>query len=189
MINENNLTLVLQGISSGEKKSPNELISRVYSELKEIARRQLYGERANHTLNPTALANEAYLKLIDQQKASYKDRQHFFALAAGVMRRILIDYARARKAQKRGGEAVMLTFVEENISKQMPSEILLDLDELLQKLSGRSKRQASIVEYWFFAGMKHNEIAAILNVSVPTVRREWRLARAWLSRELKELKD
>ncbi len=180
-----NLTLILNGLAQQKTENLNLLIAQVYTELKHVARRQLQAERVHHTLNPTALAHEAYLKLIDQKKTGYADRQHFFALASGAMRRILIDYARARKAEKRGGDQVLITFIDENVSRDISSDILLALDELLQQLSVRHPRQAKIIEYWFFGGMKHREIAGLLDISEPTVRRDWRVARAWLNRELK----
>ncbi len=181
-----NLTLILNDFSQKKPSNINFLVSQVYSELRNIARSQLYGERKNHTLNPTALAHEAYLKLVDQTKAVYSNRQHFFALAASAMRRILIDYARARNAEKRGGRALYITLVEDDISRELTPEIILALDELLKQLAIRHRRQSQIIEYWFFGGMSHRDIAEILNVSLPTVRRDWRVARAWLNRELKD---
>ncbi len=164
----------------------NALLDNIYDELHGIAELQLHGERSGHTLNPTALAHEAWLRLAASEKITIKDRNHFMALAATTMRRILIDYARNRRSQKRGGEAVMITLTEENISREIPGDTLLALDESLKKLARRHLRQARIIELWFFAGMKHREIAELLNISEPTIRRDWRLARAWLSRELSE---
>jgi len=163
----------------------NTLLKNVYSELHGMAEFQLHRERSGHTLNPTALAHEAWLRLAGSGKIVIKNRNHFMALAATAMRRILIDYARGRRSEKRGGEAVMVTLVEENISREIPGDTLLALDELLKKLARQHPRQARIIELWFFAGMKHHEIAQLLKISEPTIRRDWRLARAWLSRELK----
>ncbi len=164
----------------------NALLKNVYDELHGMAEFQLHHERSGHTLNPTALAHEAWLRLAGSRKIEIKNRNHFMALAATAMRRILIDYARGRRSEKRGGEAVMVTLVEENISREIPGETLLTLDELLLKLARQHPRQARIIELWFFGGMKQHEIADLLEISEPTIRRDWRLARAWLSRELKE---
>ncbi len=164
----------------------NALLKNVYDELHGMAEFQLHNERSGHTLNPTALAHEAWLRLAGSHKMDIKNRNHFMALAATAMRRILIDYARGRRAEKRGGEAVMVTLVEENISREIPGETLLALDGLLEKLARQHPRQARIIELWFFGGMKQHEIAALLEISEPTIRRDWRLARAWLSRELKD---
>lgn len=164
----------------------NTLTKKVYNELHGMAEYQLHNERSGHTLNPTALIHEVWLRLAGSEKVIIKDRNHFIALAATAMRRILIDYARGRRSEKRGGEAVRVTLVEENISRDIPGDTLLALDELLEKLSSRHPRQARIIELWFFAGMKHHEIAQLLKISEPTIRRDWRLARAWLSRELND---
>lgn len=158
----------------------------VYGELRKIAGFQLQKERSAHTLNPTALAHEAWLRLAGREELSINDRNHFMALAAGAMRRILIDYARSRNAEKRGGPAPSVTLVEENLSREVTPDILLALDELLERLARRHPRQARIIELWFFGGMKHGEISELLEISEPTIRRDWRLARAWLSRELSD---
>ncbi len=179
------ITLLLQEISAGNRTKVNQLIPLLYDELYNLASRQLYGERAGHTLNPTALIHEAYFKLIHQEQAKVNDRYHFFALAAQAMRRISVDYARSKNSQKRGGEKIPLTFVKENIMQEIRSDDLLALDESLQRLRNLNERQSLVVEYWFFCGLTHEEIAEVLGISLPSVRRDWRLARAWLSRELK----
>ncbi|KAA3615377.1 MAG: RNA polymerase subunit sigma-70 [Calditrichaeota bacterium] len=179
------ITLLLRDVAAGNKTKVNELIPLVYDELYRLAERQLYSERAGHTLNPTALTHEAYLKLINQQQVDVNDRNHFYAVAAQAMRRILIDYARSKHSKKRGVEKIALTFVKENAVQEIPSEELLALDESLQRLSQHNERQGKVIEYWFFGGLKHHEIAETLGVSLPSVRRDWRLARAWLSREMK----
>ncbi len=128
--------------------------------------------------------HEAYLKLVDQNRVNWQNRAHFFAIAAQSMRRVLINYAHKRKAQKRGGGQVIVTFVEESVPRETRAEELLALDEALSRLAKMNERQSKVVEYWFFGGLTHEEIAEVLGVSLPTVRRDWRLARAWLSREL-----
>ena len=178
------VTKILQEVSQGNRTRINQLVPLVYDELYGMAQNQLYGERAAHTLNATALAHEAYLKMVDADQISWQDRCHFYALAAQSMRRILIDYARSRNAQKRSGEKITLTLVEDEISKEMPAEEILELHEALKKLSRLNERQGMVIEYWFFGGLTHQEIARVLNISVPSVRRDWRLARAWLSREM-----
>ena len=142
-------------------------------------------ERSNHTLNTTALVHEAYLKLVGQQQVNWKNRAHFFGVASLVMRRILINYARERKALRRGGGVLPQTFLEEFVFPDERSELILALDEAIVRLSQMSSRQGKIVELRFFGGLTHEEIAEVLGVSEPTVRRDWRVARAWLNRELR----
>ncbi|RMI19784.1 MAG: sigma-70 family RNA polymerase sigma factor, partial [Calditrichaeota bacterium] len=162
------------------------LIPLVYDGLHQMAQRHLRRERRGHTLNATALVHEAYMKLVDQKRVNWQNRAHFFAIAAQSMRRILINYAHKRKAQKRGGGQVIVTFVEESMPRETRAEELIALDEALTRLSKMNERQGKVVEYWFFGGLTHEEIAEVLGVSLPTVRRDWRLARAWLTRELNQ---
>jgi len=161
------------------------LVPLIYDGLHAIARRQLDRERADHTLNPTALVHEAYLKLVDQRQVRWQNRAHFYALAARAMRRILVNHARDRLAQKRGGGHVAVTLDEALLPVDLPSADLVALDEALVRLQAQSERPAQVVEYRFFGGLTHEEIAHVLDVSVPTVQRDWRFARAWLSRELR----
>ena len=161
----------------------------VYDELREIASRQMRGERSNHTLNTTGLVHEAYLNLIKNTELDWQNRAHFFSMAAIAMRRILIDYSRRKIAEKRGGGLAKATFNEEHIVREARPEELIDLDEALTRLEAFDERQARVVTYKFFGGLKHDEIAEVLGVSVPTVHRDWRLARAWLSREMKKELD
>jgi RNA polymerase sigma factor (TIGR02999 family) len=149
-----------------------------------MAGRQLRKERPDHTLNATALVHEAYLKLVDQKKVNWQNRAHFFGIASLAMRRILINYAQMHIAEKRGGNNILVTFDDSATPRETRAEELIVLDEALQRLEQFNKRQAKVVEYRFFGGLTQEEIAAVLDVSVPTVRRDWRLARAWLSREL-----
>lgn len=183
---KNAVTVLLQKAHSGDEQSLKELIPLVYDELNSLAQKHLYSERAGHTINPTALAHEAYLKLTHNQ-IQPQNRQHFFALAAQSMRRILIDYARARNSQKRAHEKEGITIVRENVAEEIPCDDILALNEAMESLKKLSERQANVVEYWFFGGLTHEEIAEVLVVSLPTVRRDWRLARAYLSQELNQM--
>lgn len=178
------ITALLDALEGGNRTVVDELFPYVYAELQRIAQRQLRGERDGHTLNATALVHEAYLKLVRQQEVDWKNRAHFYGVAALAMRRILVNYAHRRRAEKRGGGAPVATFVEGEIGRTTRADELIALDEALERLAERSARQAKVVELWFFAGLTQEEVAEALGVSVPTVRRDWQFARAWLSREL-----
>jgi len=161
------------------------LFPEVYDQLKHLAHKQLFNERKDHTLNTTALVHEAYEKMAPQ-RGKFANKNHFFALAAQSMRRILIDYARKKKSEKRGGARFRITYGDHNMPLETSGDELLLIHESMQRLSKLNERQAQVVEYWFFGGFNHEEISKILDVSIPTVRRDWRLARAWLSREMKK---
>jgi RNA polymerase sigma factor (TIGR02999 family) len=178
------ITALLGELSGGNRTIVDSLLPIVYDELHDMAHRQLRKERPDHTLNATALVHEAYLKLVDQKRVNWQNRAHFFGIASLAMRRILINYAQMHVAAKRGGKNVLVTFDEAASPRESKAEELLALDEALQHLEQLNERQAKVVEYRFFGGLTQEEIAEVLNVSVPTVRRDWRLARAWLSREL-----
>jgi RNA polymerase sigma factor (TIGR02999 family) len=160
------------------------LVPLVYDELRRIAHRQLRGERSDHTLDTAALVHEAYLKLNQLERIEWRDRSHFLAAAAGAMRRILIDYAVARNAAKRGGERQRIPLEDVTILAGDRAEELLALDEALQRLAAHSERAARIVECRFFGGMSIEDTAEVLEISPATVKREWTLARAWLNRDL-----
>ncbi|MEZ4700309.1 MAG: sigma-70 family RNA polymerase sigma factor [Rhodothermales bacterium] len=181
---DRDITALLADIQSGDEAAIETLFPLLYSELHELARRQLRDERADHTLNPTSLVHEAYLKLIDQTRTSWENRSHFLGIAAMVMRRILIDYARQRRAERRGGAFEKVTLVDDNLARAASLGELLALDEALTRLEQVSGRASQVVVMRFFAGLQQEEIAAALRVSVPTVQRDWQTARAWLSREL-----
>jgi RNA polymerase sigma factor (TIGR02999 family) len=185
MMQQNEITQLLADLSGGKDGVVDALMPLVYQELQALARRQLRGERSGHTINTTALVHEAYLKLIGQQEVNWQNRAHFFSIAAMAMLRILINYAHRRMAEKRGGGQVVATFEEEGVMRESRAEELVALDEALDRLARLNDRQSQVVTYRFFGGLTQEEIAAVLDVSVPTVRREWRLARAWLSKELK----
>lgn len=157
----------------------------VYDELRALASRQLAGQRGNHTLQPTALINEAYLRLAGQAYESWEDRREFVLVAATVMRRVLVDYARKRHADKRPPERFRVDIEDSTAGEDFGSE-LIAIDEVLEQLAGIDERQARIVELRYFAGLSMDETAETLDVSRSTVAREWRMARAWLKRRLSE---
>jgi RNA polymerase sigma factor (TIGR02999 family) len=167
-----------------DRDAVDALVDHVYATLRRMAGRQMGAERVDHTLSPTALVHEAYLKLVDQHQLDWRDRAHFYAVAARIMRRVLIDHARRKLAGKRGGDQVRVTFSDEVGGVVAGPESLIELDHALDRLEELSPRQRQVVELRFFGGMTHEEVAAVLGVSVPTVRRDWRLAQAWLQREM-----
>ena len=177
-------TSILEAYTSGDGGMLDQLFPVIYRELHDMADRHMSRERGGHTLSATALIHEAYLKLIDQD-APWQNRAHFLGVASTAMKRILINYAEARRAKKRGGGEVIATFDEQYHQREARSDELLALNDALKKLRQVDPRQAQIVDYWFFGGLTHEEIAEVLKVSVPTVRRDWRIARAWLSIQLK----
>ena len=180
------ITALLGELSGGNRAIVDELVPLLYDELYNIAQRQLYGERSGHTLNATALLHEAYFKLVDQTRINWQNRAHFFAIASQAMRRILITHARKRNALKRGGGQIIATFDESALMREVRAAELISLDEALTELATFNERQSKVVEYRFFGGLKHEEIAEALGVSVPTVRLDWRLARAWLVGKIKD---
>jgi RNA polymerase sigma factor (TIGR02999 family) len=161
------------------------LIPLVYGELHLIAGRCMAGERAGHSLQATVLVNEAYLRLVDANDVSWHDRAHFLAVAARAMRRILVDHARVRRAQKRGGDAMRVTFDEALVVTNEPREDFASLDDALEALSAFDERKGRVVELRFFGGLSVEETASVLKVSPETVRRDWQLAKAWLQREMR----
>lgn len=178
------VTGALQAWRAGREDAEERLVGLVYDELHRIADRFLRGERTGHTLQPTALVHEAYLELIDQKRVDWQSRSHFFAIAARVMRRILVDYARGHLRQKRGGgrERVPLDQVSGFGVARLPE--LVALDDALGALAKTDPRKAAVVELRYFGGFSVEETAEILGISVPTVGRYWRVARAWLYREV-----
>lgn len=169
--------------SNGEESAGGALMEAVYGELRRLARGYLRRERPGHSLPPTALVHEAYLKLVDQRRVRWQNRAHFFAIAAHQMRRILVDHARAHGATKRAGGTVPLAEFDAGIDP--PDVDILALDSALEKLARIDPRQSRIVELRFFAGLTTDEVATVLDVATITVRRDWVLARTWLYRELR----
>jgi RNA polymerase sigma factor (TIGR02999 family) len=177
------VTDLLRAWRDGDAARSDRLLDLLYADLKRVARRQLLHERRGHTLQTTALVHEAYLRLVDQRRAEWRDRRHFFAVAATVMRRLLVDHARARLADKRAHLPLTLTAAGD-VAAGHPAFEVLELDRALDKLSGSFPRPARVVELRFFGGLEMSEIAAVLAVVERTVHRDWAFARAWLLNEL-----
>jgi len=177
------ITHLLREMSRGQRDALDELIPMVYDELREIAHRQLRNERAGHTLSTTALVHEAYLRLVDVNQVQWKDRAHFVAVAARVMRRILVDYARARSRGKRGGDPVRVPLTDVPDIAVTDGD-LIAFDGTLDRLEAINERLCRVVECRCFGGMSVDETAAALGTSPATVKRDWAFARAWLNREL-----
>jgi RNA polymerase sigma factor (TIGR02999 family) len=178
------ITKLLRAWSGGDPAAFDRLAEQVYGELRVMARRYLKNERAGHTLQATALVHEVYLRLVDQTKVEWRERAQFFAMAAQMMRRILVDAARERKSQKRGGRALKVNLDETALLSAAPDRRILALDDALTAFSQIAPRQAQVVELRYFGGLTEVEIVTALNISPRTVRRDWDLARAWLLREL-----
>jgi RNA polymerase sigma factor (TIGR02999 family) len=179
------ISLLLQAWSDGDREAMDELLPLVYDELHRQAHRFLRRERQNHTLQTTALIHEAYLNLIDQKCVSWQNREHFFAISANLMRRILVNYANARHRKKRGGSAENLELDDSILIATKRKDFdLLALDEALTRLAAMDKQQAEIVELRYFSGLTIEETASVLGISPATIKRDWKLTRAWLYREL-----
>ena len=184
MPDQENITEMLVELSNGNRATVDDLLPLVYRELKEMAANYLRQERSDHTLQPTALVHEAYLKLIDQTRVSWQNRAHFFGVSAQAMRRILVDYARAHNAEKRFGGLEKLR-LDENIDKavEIGSEFIA-LDDALKTLAETDEQMAKLVELRYFGGLTFEETAEVLGISVITAKRHWKLARAWLYGQL-----
>jgi RNA polymerase sigma-70 factor (ECF subfamily) len=180
------ITQLLVAWNKGEDSALDKLAPLVHAELHRLAKHYMAGERSGHLLQTTALINEAYLRLIDWKNVEWQNRAHFFGLAAQIMRRILVDFARARQREKRGGEAFCVSLSEAAERPRQQRADLVALDDALQSLEKLDPRQARVVELRYFAGLSLEETAEALNISVMTVRRDWSLARAWLFRELNQ---
>ncbi|HEV3316325.1 MAG TPA: sigma-70 family RNA polymerase sigma factor [Candidatus Angelobacter sp.] len=186
------ITQLLAALKGRKRDTIDKLIPLVYSELRKMARQYLSRERTNHSLEATALVHEAYLKLVDQRDANWQNRAHFFGVAAQIMRRVLIDRARANQAQKRGGmgdklclDAIVTLPLDCDlmVQQQYYSQLIM-LDDSLSRLEELDPQQCRVVELRFFGGLTEEEISEVLEISVRTVRRDWRAARAWLYREI-----
>src|SRR5262245_55421035 len=178
------VTMLLKAWSHGDRSVQDRLWPIVYDELKRLARRQMKGERVNHTLQTGALVNEAYMRLVDWKSAHWKNRAHFFGMCARIMRQILVDHARARRYQRRGGDCVIETFDESLLAAPARGEQLIALDDALKQLAEIRPRKSEVVELRFFGGLSVEETAEVLGVSRLTVIRDWNFARAWLLAEL-----
>jgi len=169
----------------GDESALERLIPLVHRELHQIARRHLSHERQGHSLQATALVNEAYLRLVGAQDVAWHDRAHFLAVAARIMRRIVVDHARSRRCEKRGGHAATVTFDEALVVTNEPGQDFVALDDALEALARFDERKGRVIELRFFGGLSVEETASVLKVSPDTVMRDWRLAKAWLQREMR----
>ena len=183
-VSPNKVTQLLQQWSHGDDFALAELTPLVYEELRRLAHHYMEGERPDHTLQTTALVNEAYLRLADQTASNWQSRAHFFAVAARAMRQILVSYARSNRAQKRGGGVARIELDESAILSPEQSKEIVDLHEALERLGTLDSRKARVVELKYFGGLNYDEIAEVMKVSTVTVRRDWVFAKAWLYDEL-----
>jgi RNA polymerase sigma-70 factor (ECF subfamily) len=181
---EKDVTRLLKAWSGGDQAALDALMPVVYAEVRRLAQSYLRRERPDHTLQPTALVNEAYLRLVDQRDVAWNSRSHFFGIAAQIMRRILVDHARARRANKRGSGLVPVVFDEALEVAQAQDLDVVALDDALKTLAELDARQARVVELRFFGGLSIEETAEVMALSPATVKREWTAARLWLKREL-----
>ncbi len=182
----NEITAQLKEWKYGDDAAKDELMSQIYDELRDIAAQYLRKERAHHTLQPTALANEAYLRLVKIDDIEWQDRTHFFAVSAKIIRNVLIDYARARSTQKRKGKYQPLEIEDALELSISPETDLLALDEALKQLAEFDPRQSKIVELRFFGGLTIRETARVIGMSPASVKREWVIAKSWLYRKLQD---
>lgn len=184
------LTRLLVQASQGAAGAADQLLPQVYNELRAIARNQMFKEGSGHTLQATSLVHEAYFKLIAQDRVEWQNRAHFFAIAAQAMRRVLIDHARAKTADKRGGSQLVRVQIEDmadQLAATTETDVdLVALDEALKELTEMDETQGRLVELKYFGGLTNEEIAEVLGVSLATVKREWSMARAWLHRRMTE---
>ncbi len=187
MADSPDVTILLDRINVGDGKAPAQLLPLVYGELRKLAHSYLQNERADHTLQATALVHEAYIRLVDWEKVSWQNRAHFFAVAAQIMRKILVDHAREKKAKKRDfGQKLSLDEAISFPSKSNREVDLISLDDALEKLAKFDKMQSKIVELRFFGGLTIEETAHSLKISPATVKREWTVAKTWLFREIRQ---
>ena len=179
------VTALLCRWSAGDESAPEELMPLVYQELRNLARRHLQRERGDHTLQPTALVHEAYLRMVDQSRVQWQNRAQFFGIAAQLMRRILVDHARAHVAAKRGGQAERISLEDVQISPEARAAELVELDAALTELAVVDNRKSRIVELRFFGGLSIDETAEVMGVNSATVRRDWTVAKTWLHHRLR----
>ena len=183
-VSPHRVTQLLAEWSHGDDAALGELTPLVYEELRRLAHHFMEGQRPDHTLQTTALVDEAYLRLADQTSPSWQNRAHFFAVAARAMRQILVSYARSQRSQKRGGGALKVELDEGAIVSPEQSQAIVDLHEALERLGTLDSRKARVVELKYFGGLNHDEIAEVMKISTITVRRDWLFAKAWLYDEL-----
>ncbi|QQS41374.1 MAG: sigma-70 family RNA polymerase sigma factor [Acidobacteriota bacterium] len=178
------ITLLLSRWSGGDKAAMDELMPVVYDELRRMARRHLSSREQGRTIQTTELIHEAYLKLAGKKEKDWQNREHFFGVAAQAMRHIMVDYARSKRSEKRGGHAQRITLAENLITSHQRSREIVDLDDALLRLAELDERKCRVVEMKFFGGLNFEEIARVLGVSVITVKRDWSFAKSWLLREM-----
>jgi RNA polymerase sigma-70 factor, ECF subfamily len=183
-VSQQRVTELLAQWSHGDDAALAELTPLVYDELRRLAHRHMGGERPGHTLQTTALVNEAYLRLADQTNPHWQNRAHFFAVAARAMRQIMVSYARTQRSQKRGGGALKIELDDAALVSPAQSQEIVDLHEALEQLSALDSRKAQVVELKYFGGLNYDEIAEVLKISRVTVRRDWEFAKVWLYTEL-----
>jgi RNA polymerase sigma-70 factor (ECF subfamily) len=183
-VSRHRVTQLLEHWSHGDDAALAELTPLIYEELRRLAHRHMGGERPDHTLQTTALVNEAYLRLAGQTNLRWQNRAHFFAVAARAMRQILVNYAKASQSQKRGGGTIKVELEEAVIVSPEQSKAIVDLHEALERLGTLDSRKARVVELKYFGGLNHGEIAEVMKISTVTVRRDWVFAKAWLYTEL-----
>ncbi len=187
--NTQSVTRLLIELSNGNHAAVDALLPLIYDELRSLAANYLRRERPDHTLQPTALVHEAYLRLVDQTRVNWQNRAHFFGVAAQMMRRILVDHARAHRAGKRGADFQIFS-LDENIDKAVErSDELIALDEALRELAEMDEQKSRIIELRYFGGLSVEETAAVLGISAVTVKRHWRMAKAWLYGRMRENSD
>lgn len=184
MQRQDEVTQLLAELGQGGQAAVDRLMPILYGELRQLARRQMRFERSDHTLDTTGLIHEAYVKLVGLDRMAWQNRAHFLAVAAQAMRRVLVDYAEARRAQKRGGSRRKVPLDEVELHTPRPADAIVELDGALRRLEAVSPRLSRVVECRYFGGMSVEETAQALDVSPATVKRDWSLARAWLNREL-----
>jgi RNA polymerase sigma factor (TIGR02999 family) len=183
-VRTHNVTALLIDWRGGDERAVQKLLPLVHDELRRIAKRHMAGERPDHVLQATALVNEAYLRLVDIRRVQWQDRAHFFAMAARVMRRVLVDIARSQKNQKRGGALHRVTFDQNlQVASETPEDVIA-IDEALRSLAAQYERKSQVVELRFFGGLSVEETAEVLKISQETVMRDWKFAKNWLMREL-----
>lgn len=180
MSEASDVTRLLMNLAAGDHAAVDALLPLVYTELRRLAGAYMRNERQEHTLGATALVHEAYLRLVDQTRVEWKGRAHFFGVSANLMRQILVDHARSHKARKRGGDVEKISLQPELVAATAKGSDLLEIDEALRELAAMDPQKARIVELRFFGGLSVEETAEVLGVSVPTVNRHWRSAKAWL---------
>lgn len=186
---DNNVTELLVAWNQGDEEALGRLIPLVHDELRRLAHRYMVGEREDHLLQTTALVNEAFLRLVDSSRVKWQNRAHFFAVSAQLMRRILVDFARSRNVDKRGGNLVRVEFDDAMIVSREPSGEMIALDDALTALARMDLRKSRVVELRFFGGLTVEETAEVLSISSDTVIRDWNFAKVWLLREMDGKKD